>query len=441
LSSDGATRLKSGLSNASLPLIQLGAGFGGFAAWSVLSQSVTTESFGRASTVMAWGMAGYLPLTLGLPFMLGNFYRDRRHDDTDPRALWTIRLTVFSAVALATLGLLTALIGWAAPGTGWWPLVSGALCLAGLACSSVTLQQQARVHSKPSWMLWTTTLNLTLPFAWLVGTLATDALAAQALITGAGVAVSSLVQCAILVRSEPEALRAPLPVQPLRDALRSALPMIPHLLFFGVLMQGTRLALALRGADAEEVAEAASIMLVLGVGLAVVGGVHGVISTSLLRTATDDFARRFPGFAAKYAALGLTAALGIYFVILTGLTVVLDDMPDLSAFDTASMAAAPGGMTCYYLLSTLLVRVERTRMLAVVSGVAAVTYFGAAAAFSWSPLEALRAFAGVVLVLHLAVLPIVTSRSPLSYQQILRGVFVSWLSLVPALVGCLVALT
>ena len=282
-------------------------------------------------------------------------------------------------------------------------------------------------------MVVAVSINLVLPLAWLVSVLlgvsAALALSVSGLIAAPGAALVIL-----LLRSEHGVFRSALDTSELRRLLKVGLPLVPHMLAFGFLLQGTRLAAAIDGsASSADVAQASYQMLFLGVGFAMVSGIHGIVSASIQKATPAHFDATVAKYARAYGFLGAGAAGCLLVTVLSPIRGAMAGMQAPSATDLFCMALIPAALCAYYFFSTLLVRVERTPVLAIVTVSAAALYLGASALHDWSVTGRLVAYAFTMLLLPVIVAPISAARSHLSGPTLRRVLVMLGLGFVPCL--------
>jgi hypothetical protein len=346
--------------------------------------------------------------------------------------MWSLAVTQTTAsVAILTGSLLSVCD--VVTGDGRWTIPAAAICLAGVSTCSVTLQQQARIHLRVDWMILSLFGSVAIPAAWSIKVLTGTNTRWGAALVCCVLAVGALIQTAAIRRSEQPATGWANDRRVLAGIVKVGLPLLPHMFAFGALLQGARLAATLRGGRPNVVAEASSMMLFLGVGFAVIAGIHGLLATSIQRTRTDLLGESLRRFAWAYGLLGLASAVGTVIVVYSPMRTFLDDMPKPSALVGAAMAAAPSALCCYYLLSSLLVRVERTAVLALVTVSVSATYFVVAAVHPWSASNLLLLFAGAASSLHLCALPLVLRYGGVQPRALIAALLVTWIGFIPGL--------
>ena len=135
-----------------LSMLQLIGGGAAFVTWSLLSHHSSTADFGTASRAVAWGMASYLPLTFGLPFLLANFNRFPDDEVARGRILWSLRLVIWACCIAIGVGLALA-VAQTISGFGS-PAVPVALTLAGYAGLATTCSNRPASISRLGGWWW-----------------------------------------------------------------------------------------------------------------------------------------------------------------------------------------------------------------------------------------------------------------------------------------------
>lgn len=340
-----------------------------FLVWALASHVLPPAAQVPAATALSWGMVLYLPLTLGLPYLLPNLHRTETKEAVERReqvlrALSTVAsLTAFAAVALAALGVLTRVA--TAP-------LALALALAGGVSLGITVQQLARIRRRLRVMVVATLANLLLPGGWLVGEL----------ITG-NAAWSALLACALFLAYDLVARRhlAPRarrfdPVT-LRRVLRRSIPLVPHLLAFGVLAQGVRFAAPLIGTPEAGLLQAHFVMTFLSMGMTGVAGLQSIVSVDVQLAAPDAVRRVFRRSLVALAAAGVAVAAVVVGIYASPLRMLFSGAAAPEPLLLAALALPLPLQSVYFALNNLYLREERTVELAMASGITAVSFLTA----------------------------------------------------------------
>lgn len=345
---------------ALFPLLQIATGGVSFLAWAWLSHQVPLNQYSAMQIAVAWGSALFLPLSLGLPFVLANF--SRTQGDIGRFAI-ALRLVVGTAGVAAIVGGLLVLL----PSDGSQLTVGLTVIIASLISLSTLLQQIGRLRWSLPWMLSGVVGSLALPFAaavWVGGGGARN----QTLVaTAAMLALVAACTCGAVIVALRETFATKAKRTDIGSALHLSLPLIPHLLAFGLLMQGPRLAVSLVPNTEEEVLNAAYLMQFMGIGFAVVASLHGLASTSIQRSSDAEYAARRPHFAAYYGAIGAFSAAATVGALYSPITRLFSGFTTPDPIVLVAVAACFGSLALYYYSSAVIIRLGRTRLLPSVS--------------------------------------------------------------------------
>ena len=328
-------------------------------------------------------------------------------------------MPVWIAFAVAMVGLCSIVT----PLPAWLSLSLVAATAIGLSTLSL---QIARLLMSIRWLAIGTTLALILPASiwcssWIVlprvSTLTTATVIDGIAVAGGGVALllgtRTLASCRV-------------PRSGARSALRSSVPLVPHLIAFGALTQGPRLAMTLAGGSSELLVQASYAMQFMGIGFAGVASVHGVLSASLQSASSDRFRETSVNYAWSYAILGVFASLAVPLALVTPIRRLFAGMVAPSAGQLVAMSLCFAALTGYYLQSTSLLRLERTSALAWIS-VPVVTVYLAVASSIQDITGQFWALAAALAAMQLAAASYLLIRSPRDRAVVLG-------SLIPATV-------
>lgn len=349
-------------------LVQAAASGTSFLIWALASHLLPPAAQVPAATALGWGMVLYLPLTLGLPYLLPNLHRG----DQDPIAAeLVVRTLTGIATGAAVLGVALAVVG-ALTGAPAAPLALS-LALAGGIVLSITCQQVARIRRRLRIMLVAASANLLLPLGWLGAEILTRDAAASA-VFACGL---FLAYCLATARSLGVRRRGRPDLAALRPMLRRSAPLVPHLLAFGVLAQGIRFTAGLTETSAAAMLQAHFVMTFLGMGMTVISAVQGIVSVDVQLARAEDLHRALRRSAAALTGAGvITSAVvvGVYASPLRGL------FAGAAAPDPLLLTALalPMPLQCaYFAVNNLYLRAERTLELAAASGLTAVLFVAA----------------------------------------------------------------
>ena len=332
-----------------------------FIFWTLISHLDTGDSSSVIITGFSVGMTIYLPLSLGLPFILANYFRES-DENMDSRRHFVLSTILLLGACCLLGGLILAV--W---NKSLFSSYSTALLLAGCVILGNTVQQLGRIRDNLSLFLLGIGCTTVLPASWLISLLGGERVHD---FSGVIVGLSLLIYGFVLFLS----IRTFLPPNWFLDyrlnldfkIIRASLPMIPHLLFFALLMQGVRMSTSWAG-SAEDITTGHLIMLVVNAGALVVTSVHGVLCVKMMTLKESRFSKNVLSYALKYSGLGLFAALFVFVVLVSPIRLFISGLPEFTLAIIGFITIIPPSLAGYYCLTTMLLRYNKTKTLVAIS--------------------------------------------------------------------------
>lgn len=389
------------------PLSQVLSAAAALSGW--LALSVTAPSSDQVVPIGSYtfGVPGGLVASLGIAYVVPNYFRDHGAADRRGTGPWSTpaRVAVASCLAVDGAGLL-ALV--ASEGRTPWLTTAAACAVAALLALGVLLAQIGRASDRIGLTVAGLATSPGVAAIWLGAVVALDGRTAAtvaavlAMVVGSGLVVACLRPYLGRTGGTPGVVG---------HVLRAALPMVPHLVCFGILVQGVRV-VAIFGDDAELTTDAHQVMLVISVGLTLLASVNSYLGPRLQSAARPDYPRlraaATRAFVVAGPATGLVVLAGLWGTSVLGLVSL--DARGVTFVAAAYVAAA---FAAYYSLSAQFVRELMTVPLAAASALALAALLAIAAALPLRDLDQMLgayAAAVTVLVAVLLALAVATSR-------------------------------
>jgi hypothetical protein len=357
------------LKGSVIPVIQLAAAGLTLGLWVLVDRWVSSSYEVLSVTVFSTSAVLALTLTAGIAYVLPNQFRAADRSSWSEVGAWSSPISIAIAVnrVAASAGAVLALIAIAVPELA----VTAATLAAGSILSMAILTAQLARLADSTWAMATALApnpfiplcflvlhGLGVPLDWAVAMFCVAALAlGEAIVRRYR---SMTVPLAAVDRSA------------VGSTVRSAGPLVPHLLCFAAIMQGPRLMEAIGGSSSQLVASH-QVMLLVAVGTTVITSFHGYISVSLQSTTDATYHERLRGFGLRYGAIGAAASLAVAALLLAAPRVI-DGFAPLDGPGRIAVIAALPIISTYYALSAQLVRAGRTTVLAVVSATTLAIY-------------------------------------------------------------------
>lgn len=350
------------LKNYQFAVVQLASAFAAFGAWAVLSLTAPSEV--QVVPVRALTVAAPLSLCLflGTTYLLPNMWRGSTgHRGVGP---WSPVVALSLVVASASLAVSAT-----APLRSLLVATTGAM--ATTFALGILLSQVGRIQQSLSIALVGAAAPSIPPALW----------AASALLGGdSDGATWALIACAcVYLATAGAVLRRPTGWTTTRSlrgtggTIGSALSLLPHLLFFGALVQGARLLASFSGAAPDVLLTSHYLMLCTSIGLTFLASMNGVLTVTI-QTAdslSDALLRRVT---TSYAVT-LTAAALLTLTSTSALLAIDGTFTLVDAATSALLACATALVGFFYSLSSQLMRDRHTVTLSFSSGAAAGLLF------------------------------------------------------------------
>lgn len=356
-----------------VPGIQILAAAVGLVAWLLLG-SISPQAY-QAFPIEIFAIAAVLalPLTLGLPYLLPNFFRNVDITAWRGKGPWSAVITVGVSVATcaAVIGLGVTFMG-AYFSLGRSVAITGtSLSAASLVASSILTAQTARLLDSVPRMLLSTVGNLAIPVFWLALAPFKFSLGEMTLAFG------FLTLCCVGAQSFCERSRlvsfgavcrslAPKTVQ-------SALLLVPHLLLFSTMIQGVRLASTVLGSPS--LVDAHNLMLLVSIGATLVAALHSLLTVRIQSANDKDLANRTRRNALLYAVMGVLGGV-LLFSAVRVLGEIVPTFPSLNTAEAAAFSTVLPSLVAYYAVSGLILRENATHLLLISSATAVAVMYG-----------------------------------------------------------------
>lgn len=334
------------------PLAQIGAAGLAFLLWGLMSVRLSAGS--QLIPVRSFTAAVPLSLTLslGVSYLLPNLYRG-----TDPslrrvRGPWSGALSISMVLpaALAMGGLGAALIPSTSPRLD---LIVAVISSSASLAFGVLTAQIGRIVERLRLVLLGVSAPVILPALWL-------AVRELDLGTGATVVFASAqalycLACFCVLRSGAEFRR--LPWKQLRTL--GSVSLVPHLVLFGVIIQGMRVPASFGGAGQLVVAH--QLMLCASVGYTLLASGNAQLSVALQVADPSDLDRVLRTSARRYSVLSVTSAIAALIAVLAAQTYASTSHSSLvGALAVTMIPLCVLNVGFYYSLSTQFMRASKT---------------------------------------------------------------------------------
>ena len=340
-----------------------------FVAWAYLSYAAAAPYQDIPIHALAYAAPLSLTLTLGLTYLFPNKYRGIDLSRRSQRGPWSNELTACAFTSIAAIlvgGFLSALTS-----DPTWLTVATVLALSGLFSIGIVCAQVGRATTRLRLALFGATAAPVPPIAWAVlndlGVLAKpSARMVCALCAIVGLAIAFNLRQALL----PPAL---LNWSLLRSDLAQSLPLVPHLLSFGVLVQGIRLT-ASWSESADLLLIAHKYMLGASIGLTSLASFNSFFTVVMQSQGDGSFRSSLRTALRRYVQVGfVSCALVLIATLIVQMQV--ETATDQSAAIPLLLTAAVLNVAFYYSLSAQLIRLASTTSIAVASSLAVVVFF------------------------------------------------------------------
>ena len=335
--------------------------------WMVLGLVASAAYQQPAIQAYAISSVAALPLTLGIAYVLPNLFRGAASRERG--GPWSAHIVAAWIVAAAGVGCGGILVLAAQRGGTDRLAIGLGLTAGGFAAASVLGAQVARITERPGLMAVSACGQAVLPITWCLAFLAGTSAERGALITLA-VAIAGL---AVLVgacrRLTPR--MTPWPLH--RGFMLQAIVLIPHLVLFGILMQGLRAASA--GMTPADLLASHQVMLAVTAALTLGGSLHAIFTVRVQAADTPQIHDVIRSNARGYALTGGTIGLALVVGTMIG-PLVLPGFPRLGPLGLIAVAAIVPGVMMYYAASGLALRWGQA-WIVTTSSVCAVAVFAA----------------------------------------------------------------
>jgi hypothetical protein len=280
--------------------------------WLVIAIAIPADVQETAIGSFTFGVPTSLVVTLGLSYVVPNFFRGSPPPARRGSGEWSgvVRLAMGLCIATQTSGLaLVALADQSDVGL----ILGASLNVAALIALGVLLAQVARSGDRLGFTMLGLAATPLVGAIWLVSLWSSGGGQKTTVWACCLMAGASIVLCVPLA---PYARLSAQSRGGIRPALIGALPLIPHLAAFGLLVQGLRVVAILQNADPQELLAAHSIMLTISIGLTIIASVSSYLGPRLQASDearyADELARSIKlfvgaGIVASAAALGALA--------------------------------------------------------------------------------------------------------------------------------------
>ncbi|WP_159539602.1 hypothetical protein [Aeromicrobium sp. 9AM] len=311
-----------------------------------------------------------MALTLGLAYLLPNEYRGTAESLRNGRGTWSHSLTFCVLVSLVS-ALVGAIFGFL-PITGG-PLLGSALSMAGLLSMGILCAQVGRATGRLHQAVVGAVAAPLPPVVWVVGywgglsTTGTNRWSAVACVAAAALMSRSLRHGTL----RPHAIDK----EVLRSSIGRAGPLVPHLICFGLVIQGIRV--TSWDDTSSELLLSHQLMLCASIGFTLLASFNSLFSVTMQTSEVEEYHGSLSSHLRRYAIVGAASCL---FVIGTATYVVHRDGSSTgteAASIPAFLALATANVTFYYSLSAQFLRRASTKPIALSSSVTLVLFVGA----------------------------------------------------------------
>lgn len=289
------------ISNAGLTLVL----------WLTIGHLADTEAKQVAISSYTFGVPGSLIATLGIAFVLPNTFRSTASDQRTGPGPWSkpLRIALAASSLVCAAGIALCLL----PTQTYKVQVTGAtMTMAATIAVGIAGAQVGRTANR----LWLVLVGqFAVPLTAIIWLVSIWAGGSDETRVRLACFLMALCLGLLVVPLAPYLGGHHTDAETLRPLLVASVVLLPHLLMFGIVVQGVRLLAVVGGKPPEFIQGAHVLMLAVSVGLTLLASINSYVAPNLQSAADENYATRLRGALRIYSAAALGAVLSVWGAI------------------------------------------------------------------------------------------------------------------------------
>lgn len=354
--------------SAVFPLSQIASAGIALALWLVIGELANSSVRQIAISSYAFGVPGSLVASLGISYVLPNTFRSTAVGQRRGGGPWSKPLRVALGVsALISAG--GAILSFVPDASYRVHVVAASLAVAGTIATGVTVAQVGRTTDRLGLAMLGQFMVPAVAAIWLTSYYISDSDVQQIRLS-----CTLMLGCAALLASllVPYLRRCERgDDEDLNRLFRAAGILLPHLLLFGILMQGVRIIAVIDGSSSDEVGDAHNLMLAVSVGYTLLASINSYVAPRLQAVREDEYSEELSKALKVYAVAGVAGVICVWTTI--GLFSLGSFLSEIDLATYVFVAASLIAIAAYYSMSAQFMRILRTAPLTMASAVGVLT--------------------------------------------------------------------
>lgn len=372
-------------------------------AWVLVSATASVDAVGQAVQVSTFAAVLALPMGLGVPFVIANYLRTDDGVLAPLARVWPmVRAVVAASAAFGVVGI--AICFTAASPASLQVVLGLSLANGSVVCLATVVQSLGRIARLPAYLFLGSASSVYFPASLAACLIAASSWTLNLVYCVLGLLLALACVLVRLIVRVSRSCDEPVESPALRSVLATAVPLVPHLLAYGSLMQGMRL-VAIASESVELITGVHYLMLIVNAGLAVVAGVHSFISVKLQLQTDVIFSARAARVSALYGLLGLFASGVVVAIAASPISALFMQFPGLSLKIVFGVFVLIVSVCIHYFLSACCVRSGSSVLLPFSSLATLVILWAALPLFSPSSIDEITLYFSATV----ALLPVLLS--------------------------------
>jgi hypothetical protein len=327
------------------PLTQLANAGIALILWVLVGRLADTQAQRVAISSYAFGTPASLAANLGIAYVLPNAFRSEEAELRNVAGPWStpLRIALMSSSLVCLAGVFMSLL----PGLSYpMQITAATLAMAGMTAAGVTLAQIGRIVGKLGFAIAGQFAVPATAGIWLITIYVSED---ETQVVRVFCTLAATLLAIFVYLSRPYLAQYPRDSELLKRLMTASAILMPHLLLFGVVIQGVRISAAVGNGGPGEVQTAHMFMLAVSIGLTLLASINAYVAPNLQAMSESAYTRHLNRALIIFAASGVGSVVGVCLAI--WIFGKLSFLPDVDANCYIYAAIALLSIAAYYSIS------------------------------------------------------------------------------------------